>query len=178
MPADWKLRIDLPDLALLWCNNVKSTALPANVGFWVDCFMTQGYLTGKRLRTPVLAYTLSAMNKHSAMNKNTMLKITKQQEQNTEWKRTAYSAYNNYKKSKNSAWKLKDGEQWKSRRKYKTEHQVKEVKVSTILHSINHCQKWNFSKTAVTFLVYDSTVCLLAGHLQPILNKIVYIKQH
>jgi len=33
-----------------------------------------------------------AMNKHSAMNKKRMLKITKQSEQNTECKRTAYGA--------------------------------------------------------------------------------------
>ena len=44
----------LADLALLWCNNVKSTALPANLGVRVDCFMTRGYLTGKRLRNPDL----------------------------------------------------------------------------------------------------------------------------
>jgi len=44
----------LPDPALLWCNNVKPTALPANLGVQVDCFMNRGYLTGKRLRTPVL----------------------------------------------------------------------------------------------------------------------------
>jgi len=31
---------------------VKSTALPANLGFRVDCFMTRGYLSGKSLRTP------------------------------------------------------------------------------------------------------------------------------
>jgi len=27
---------------------------------------------------------------------------------------------------------------------YKTEHQVKEVKICTTLYSINHCQKWKF----------------------------------
>ena len=42
------------------------------------------------------------------------------------------------------------------RRKYKTEDQVKVVKISTILYSINHCQNEKFSKAAVTFLVYDS----------------------
>jgi len=36
------------------------------------------------------------------------------------------------------------------------EHQVKEVKISTTLYSINHCQNENISKTAVTFLVFDS----------------------
>jgi len=45
----------------------------------------------------------------------------------------------------------KNGEQWKGRRKYKMEHQVKEVKISTTLYSINHCQKWKLSKTTVTF---------------------------
>jgi len=34
-------------------------------------------------------YTLFAMNKHTAMNKERMLKITKQYEQNTECKKTA-----------------------------------------------------------------------------------------
>jgi len=29
-------------------------ALPANLRVRVDCFMTRGYLTGKRLRTPGL----------------------------------------------------------------------------------------------------------------------------
>ena len=67
-------------------------------------------------------------------------------------KENCYSAYN--KKSKNSAWKLKDGKQWKGRRKYKSEHQVKQVKVSGILYSINHCQKWIFFHR--TFLVYGS----------------------
>jgi len=45
----------LPDLALLWCS-VKSTALPANLGVRVDCFMTRGFLTGKSLRTPVALF--------------------------------------------------------------------------------------------------------------------------
>jgi len=31
-----------------------------------------------------------------------------------------------------------------ARKKYKIEHQVKEVKISTILYSINHYQKWKF----------------------------------
>ena len=48
------------------------------------------------------------------------------------------------KKQKNSARKLKDGEQWKGRRNYKTEDQVKEVEISKIMYSINHCQKWKF----------------------------------
>jgi len=30
---------------------------------------------------------------------------------------------------------------YKEEGKYKTEHQVNEVKVSTIVHSVNHCQK-------------------------------------
>jgi len=41
------------------------------------------------------------------------------------------------------------------RKKYKTEHQVEEVKISTTLYLINHCQNEKFSKP-VTFLVYDS----------------------
>jgi len=43
-------------------------------------------------------YTLFAMNKHTAMNKERMLKITKQYEQNTEYRKTAYGD-----KNKNSA---------------------------------------------------------------------------
>jgi len=35
------------------------------------------------------------------------------------------------------------------KRKYKMEHQVKEVKISTTLYSINHCQKWKYFQTAV-----------------------------
>jgi len=35
-------------------------ALPDNLGFRVDCFMTQGYLTGKSLRTPALDGSISA----------------------------------------------------------------------------------------------------------------------
>jgi len=30
-----------------------------------------------------------------------------------------------------------------SEKEVETEHQVKQVKGSTILYSINHCQKWN-----------------------------------
>jgi len=52
-----------PRLALLWSNNLKSMALPADLGIWVDCFMTQGYLTGKRLRTPGLP-ELAISNQH------------------------------------------------------------------------------------------------------------------
>jgi len=48
--------------------------------------------------------------------------------------RTACSTDN--KKSKNSAWKIKDGEQWKGRRKYKTEHQVKEVHLKLLQYCI------------------------------------------
>jgi len=36
----------------------ESTALPGNLGVRVDCFMTRGYLTGKRLRTPVLDHKM------------------------------------------------------------------------------------------------------------------------
>ena len=43
-------------------------------------------------------YTLFAMNKHTVMNKERMLKITKQYEQNAECKKTAYGD-----KNKNSA---------------------------------------------------------------------------
>jgi len=42
------------------------------------------------------------------------------------------------------------------KRKYKTEHQVKDVKISTILYS-TIAKNENFSKT-VTFLVYDNGV--------------------
>jgi len=44
------------------------------------------------------------------------------------------------------------------RKKYKMEHQVKEVKISAILFCIQLtiAKYENFSKTAVTFLVYDS----------------------
>ena len=38
------------------------------------------------------------------------------------------------------------------------EHQVKEVKISTTLYLINHCQKWKYFPTAVTFLVFDSSL--------------------
>ena len=31
-----------------------------------------------------------------------------------------------------------------------------EVKISTALYSIAHYQKWKFSRTAVTFLIYDN----------------------
>ena len=33
-------------------------------------------------------------------------------------------------------WKMKDGEQWKGRRKYKTEHQVKEVHLKLLQYCI------------------------------------------
>jgi len=36
------------------------------------------------------------------------------------------------------------------------EHQVKEVKISTTLYSINHCQKWKFFQNSSNFLAYDS----------------------
>jgi len=36
-------------------------------------------------------------------------------------------------------------------KKYKTEHQVKEVKISTTVHSINHCQKWKFLQKSSSF---------------------------
>ena len=50
------------------------------------------------------------MNKHSAMNKKRMSKITKQQEQNTEWKRTAYSGYNKKTKTVLESWKMANNE--------------------------------------------------------------------
>jgi len=53
--------------------------------------------------------------------------------------------------SKNSAWKFKDGEQWKGRRKYKMKYQVKEVKISTALYSIAHCQKWKIFPNSKNF---------------------------
>jgi len=31
------------------------------------------------------------------------------------------------------------------------EHQVKEVKINTTLHSINHCQKWKFFQNSSNF---------------------------
>ena len=43
-----------------------------------------------------------------------------------------------------------------NRKKYKRKYQVKEVKISTALYSIAHCWNEKFSKTAVTFLVYDN----------------------
>jgi len=49
-------------------------------------------------------------------------------------------------------------ERWgtmKGRKKYKIEHQVREVKIRTTLYSINHCQNETFSKK-ITFLVYAS----------------------
>jgi len=61
-------------------------------------------------------------------------------------------------KSKNSAWKLKDGEQWKGRKKYRMEHQDKLKKLKLIQHCIQLtiAKNESFSKTAATFLAYDS----------------------
>jgi len=36
------------------------------------------------------------------------------------------------------------------------EHQVKEVKISTTLYSIYHCQKWKYFQNSSNFLVFDS----------------------
>jgi len=43
-------------------------------------------------------------------------------------------------------------------KKYKTEHQVKEVKISTILYSFNHWQKWKFFQQQ---LFWSMIICLL-----------------
>ena len=37
------------------------------------------------------------------------------------------------------------------KRKYKMELQVKEVKISTTLYSINHCQKWKYFQNSNNF---------------------------
>jgi len=37
------------------------------------------------------------------------------------------------------------------KRKYKTEHQVKEVKINTTLYSITHWQKWKFFQNSSNF---------------------------
>jgi len=57
-------------------------------------------------------------------------------------------------KPKNSAWKLKDGEQWKGRRKYKTEHQVR-LKLVQYCIQLTIAKNENFFKR-ITFLVYGS----------------------
>jgi len=50
------------------------------------------------------------------------------------------------------------------RKKHKTDHQIKEVIVSRILHSINIAKNEKFSKTAITFLVdYSMFVNTLAS---------------
>ena len=50
---------------------------------------------------------------------------------------------------------MKDAEQWKGR-KYKMEHQVKEVKIVQHCIQLTIAKNENISKTAVTFLVFDN----------------------
>jgi len=52
------------------------------------------------------------------------------------------------------SWKMVNNE----KRKYKMEHQVKEVKLAQHCIQLTIAKNDNFSKTAITFLAYDS-VC-------------------
>ena len=70
--------------------------------------------------------------------------------------KNSYSAYN--KKSKNSTWKSKEGEQWKERRNTKWSIKLSRLKLVQHCIQLAIAKKENFSKTAVTFLVHDSGV--------------------